>query len=62
MNKLFFTLLTFVGIMYAYNVFAIDVPEGDGCDTSDKTACYVLVVGQKSPSSSISKLVQKFTI
>lgn len=49
MNKLFFTLLTFVGIMYAYNVFAIDVPEGDGCDTSDKTACYVLVVGGDEP-------------
>lgn len=49
MNKLFFTLLTFVGIMYAYNVFAIDVPEGDGCDTSDSTECYVLIVGGDQP-------------
>lgn len=35
--------------MYAYNVFADKTPTGYGCEASEKTACYVLVVGGDEP-------------
>ena len=35
-------------MMYAYNVFADKTPSV-GCETSDRTACYVLVVGGEEP-------------
>jgi hypothetical protein len=35
--------------MYAYNVFADKTPESYGCDTSDSTECYVLIVGGNQP-------------
>jgi hypothetical protein len=49
MNKLIVTILTVLGIMYAYNVFADKTPESYGCDTSDSTECYVLIVGGNQP-------------
>ena len=47
-EKISFVLLTTLGMMYAYNVFADKTPSG-GCETSDRTACYVLVVGGEEP-------------
>lgn len=47
-EKISIVLLTTLGMMYAYNVFADKTPS-EGCKTSDRTACYVLVVGGEEP-------------
>ena len=48
MKNLFITLLAIIGIMYTYNVLADETPD-NGCDKSDRTSCYVLVVGGDEP-------------